>query len=173
VLPVPEARDPTKHASRRPAGRKFEHRDTASWPQDPMHLLEGLALVRDVVERDDREDPIERRVGKGDRLPSTFFEPDGRPLPSAQGDLLGVRVEHDDLAAATRHAFRGQPGSPADIEEPQIGRRGDHGPEGREVRSPLADAEPLEEPKGEGRRIAGFRKGPMGLAGFAAGPSLA
>jgi len=117
------ATDPTPEQTGRTSVREFDNHDTSCLAQNPSHFAENLGLILRVMESDDRHDPVEIVVGKGNRFSTALLEPEcGSPLPT-HGDFLPVRLQDRDLATALGEPFRRRPGTSSDVEQTQGGRR--------------------------------------------------
>src|SRR5256885_3936020 len=106
--PSDSAREQTRTARR----WQFGQYDASCGTQHTSHFAEDLGLIGCVVEGDDRHDPVEVLIRRGDRLSLAFLEPlCGSPL-SAHGEFLPVRLKDGDLAAAPRESFGRCPAPP-------------------------------------------------------------
>jgi len=114
--------NPTPDQPGRTSAREFDNDDPSCLVQNPSHFAEDLGLILRVVESDDRHDPVEVVVWKGDRFSTTLAELEcGSPLP-AHGDFLPVRLQDGDLATAHGEPFRCRPSASSHVKQPQ-GRR--------------------------------------------------
>ncbi len=123
--------------------RHFDHDEATVGPQDATHLGQGFVLILDVMEGDDRDDPIERPVRERQGLCVTFLEANRRAQRSAEHDLSAIGLQHDDFAAAGRKALGRRPGAATDIEKSYLRRRADEASQRDQVLGALPDAHPF------------------------------
>ncbi len=117
------AADPTRERAGRTRVREFGQNNTSGLTQHPEHFAEDLCLVVCVMETDDRNDPVEVLIGKGNRFPAALLESQaGSPFP-AFGEFLPVRLQDDDIATPLGEMFGRRPGTSSHIEQTQSGRR--------------------------------------------------
>jgi len=74
---MPQTADPTPESAGRPRGREFEDGQPPAWAQHATHLFEDLRLILHVVERDHRDDMVERGTWERNRFAPSFMKADG------------------------------------------------------------------------------------------------
>ena len=73
-------------------------------------------MVVRMMETDDRHNPVEVIVGKGNRFPAALVESKGRSPFPPHDELLAVRLQDGDLATAFGESFGRCPRTPSYVE---------------------------------------------------------
>src|SRR5881397_2655046 len=103
------------------------------------------------MKRDDRGDPVERRIRERDLLRAALLKSNRRSELSALGDFPPVRLQDDHFRAPRGEPFRRGARAAPEIEEANPGRWSDEGAQLGEVGRALADARPFHPPEEERR----------------------